>query len=265
MFLLLLAIFDKKNKVQRYFIEIAYLGTNYSGWQVQPNANTVQAELEKALSTLLREKITTTGAGRTDTGVHASFFVAHFDSHQKNLNWNQSLLASLNEILPKDIAVKEIVAVIPDAHARFSALSRTYEYRITRHKDPYCLETSWYYKGELNLNSMKKAAGKLVDFNDFTSFSKLGSDVKTNNCKVFFALWEAQETQLVFSIRADRFLRNMVRALVGTLIDVGREKISIPNFIDIINSKDRSKAGTSAPPQGLFLTNIEYPVNLFLE
>lgn len=250
--------------MQRYFIEIAYLGSDYCGWQIQPNANTVQNELEKALKTLLREDITTVGAGRTDTGVHASFFVAHFDSNQKNLNWNQNFLKSLNEILPKDIAVKEVVAVAPDAHARFSALSRTYEYRITRHKDPFSLNTSWHFKGSLNLEAMKLAAGRLVDFSDFTSFSKLGSDVKTNNCRIFFALWEVQESQLVFTIRADRFLRNMVRATVGTLIDVGREKISIADFVDIILSKDRSRAGTSAPAQGLFLTNIEYPVDIFL-
>lgn len=251
--------------MQRYFIELAYLGTKYCGWQIQPNANTVQAELDKALSTLLREEVSTTGAGRTDTGVHASFFVAHFDSTQINLNWDQKLLSSINEILPHDIAVKEIVAVIPEAHARFSALSRTYEYRISRVKDPFNIETSWLYKGNLDLDKMKKATSKLLNYTDFTSFSKLGSDVKTNNCKIFSAIWESQQTQLVFTIRADRFLRNMVRAVVGTLIDVGRGKTSVSEFVEIIQSRDRSMAGTSAPPEGLFLTNIEYPVDIFIE
>jgi tRNA pseudouridine38-40 synthase len=251
--------------VQRYFIELAYLGTNYCGWQIQPNANTVQAELERALSMLLRDDVKSTGAGRTDTGVHASFFVAHFDSSQKNLQWNQKLLASLNEVLPKDIAIKEIVAVTPEAHARFSALSRTYEYRISRHKNPFNLGTSWLYKGELDVDAMKRASAKLLKYKDFTSFSKLGSDVKTNNCKVLLALWETQETELVFTIRADRFLRNMVRAIVGTLMDVGRGRITEQDFVQIIESHNRSNAGTSAPPEGLSLTNIEYPVNIFLE
>ncbi|MFA5648240.1 MAG: tRNA pseudouridine(38-40) synthase TruA [Bacteroidales bacterium] len=249
--------------MQRYFIELAYLGTNYCGWQIQPNANTIQAELEKALSTLLREEVSTIGAGRTDTGVHASFFVAHFDSAQKGLNKDQKFLSSLNNILPKDIAVKEIVAVIPDAHARFTALSRTYEYRISRHKNPFNINTSWLYKNELDVDKMKRASSKLLFYKDFTSFSKLGSDVKTYNCRIFFALWESQESELVFTIRADRFLRNMVRAIVGTLIDLGRGKISEDEFVQIIEAKDRSMATSTAPAEGLFLTNVEYPVNIF--
>ena len=251
--------------MQRYFIELSYLGTNYCGWQIQPNANTVQAELEKALSILLRHEVSVVGAGRTDTGVHASFYVAHFDSPKRNLHWDQKVLASLNEILPKDIAIKEIVAVTPEAHARFSALSRTYEYRISRYKNPFSIKTSWLYKADLDVNAMKRAASKLTSYTDFTSFSKLGSDVKTNNCKVFFALWEVQESELVFTIRADRFLRNMVRAIVGTLIDVGRGKISEAEFTQIVEAKNRSLAGTSAPAEGLFLTNVEYPVNIFIE
>jgi tRNA pseudouridine38-40 synthase len=165
--------------VQRYFIELSYLGTNYCGWQIQPNANTVQAELEKALSILLRHEVSVVGAGRTDTGVHASFYVAHFDSPKRNLHWDQKVLASLNEILPKDIAIKEIVAVTPEAHARFSALSRTYEYRISRYKNPFSIKTSWLYKADLDVNAMKRAASKLTSYTDFTSFSKLGSDVTT--------------------------------------------------------------------------------------
>ncbi|HZJ73689.1 MAG TPA: tRNA pseudouridine(38-40) synthase TruA [Perlabentimonas sp.] len=250
--------------MQRYFIELAYLGTNYCGWQIQPNANTIQAEIEKALSTILREDISVVGAGRTDAGVHASFFVAHFDSPQEKLNKDLKLLASLNSILPKDIAVKEIVAVIPDAHARFTALSRTYEYKISRHKDPFNIDTSWLYKTKLDVDKMKRASSKLLFYRDYTSFSKLGSDVKTYNCKIFFALWEQKESELVFTIRADRFLRNMVRAIVGTLIDVGRGKISEDEFVQIIEAKNRSLAGTSAPAEGLFLTNVEYPVNIFV-
>jgi tRNA pseudouridine38-40 synthase len=251
--------------VQRFFIELSYLGTNYCGWQIQQNAKTVQAELDKALSTLLREEISTTGAGRTDTGVHASFFVAHFDTNHKNLQWDTKLLVSLNEILPRDISVKEIVAVLPSAHARFSALSRTYEYRIARVKDPFSINTAWLYKADLDVEKMEKAAAKLLEHTDFTSFSKLGTDVKTNNCKIYFALWEHKPSQLIFTIRADRFLRNMVRAIVGTLIDVGRGKTSLNEFVNIIESRDRSLAGTSAPAEGLMLTNIEYPVDIFID
>lgn len=251
--------------MQRYFIEIAYLGTRYNGWQVQPNGNTVQAELDKALSILLKDTISTTGAGRTDTGVHASFFVAHFDTPQKNLNWDQRFLNSLNEILPRDISVKEIVSVIPEAHARFSAISRTYEYHVSRHKDPFSIETSYLYKGDLDIEMIKLATDKIIQFKDFTSFTKTGSDVKTHDCKIFFASCEAKDTRLVFTIRADRFLRNMVRAIVGTLLDVGRGRITPDEFATIIEARNRSLAGTSAPPEGLFLTNIEYPVYLFNE
>ncbi len=251
--------------MQRYFIEMAYLGTRYNGWQAQPNGNTVQAELEKAISTILREKISVTGAGRTDTGVHASFYVAHFDTPQKNLNWDQKFFNSLNEVLPKDISVKEIVAVIPDAHARFSALSRTYQYHISRYKDPFSIDTSYLYKADLDLEKMKISADKLISYKDFKSFSKTGSDVKTFICKIYFTSWETTDTQLVFTIRADRFLRNMVRAIVGTLLEVGKGRISPDEFPKIIEARDRSLAGTSVPPEGLFLTNIEYPVHIYIE
>ncbi|HOP04236.1 MAG TPA: tRNA pseudouridine(38-40) synthase TruA [Tenuifilaceae bacterium] len=251
--------------MQRYFIEIAYLGTNYSGWQIQPNSVTVQAELEKALATLLKEDIITTGAGRTDSGVHASFFVAHFDSSKKNLNWDQNLLFSLNEVLPKDISVKEIVAVKPDAHARFSAISRTYQYRIARSKDPFHIETSWLLKTKLDMEKIKLATDMLLLNTDFSSFCKTGTETKTNNCKIFLATWDQKENQLIFTIRADRFLRNMVRAIVGTLVEVGRNRISPDEFAQIIDLKNRSAAGPSAPPEGLILTNIEYPVDLFQE
>lgn len=251
--------------MNRYFIELAYLGTRYNGWQIQPNGITVQSELEKALSTILKEDIISTGAGRTDTGVHASFFVAHFDSSKKNLNWDQQLLFSLNEILPNDIAVKEIVSVTPDAHARFSAISRTYQYHISRAKNPFNIETAWLYKGNLDLDKIKLATDQLMAYSDFSSFCKIGSDNKSNICKLFLASWEEKENQLVFTIRADRFLRNMVRAIVGTLIEVGRGRITQDEFGEIIESRNRSAAGPSAPPEGLILTNIEYPVNIFRE
>ena len=225
----------------------------------------MQAELEKALATLLKEDIITTGAGRTDTGVHASFFVAHFDSSKKNLQWDQSLVFSLNEILPNDISIKEIVAVAPEAHARFSAISRTYQYYISRAKNPFSIETSWLYKGNLDIDKIKLASDQLIAYTDFSSFCKSGTETKTNNCKIFLASWEEKENQLVFTIRADRFLRNMVRAIVGTLIEVGRGKITQDEFAEIIESRNRSAAGPSAPPLGLILTNIEYPVDIFKE
>lgn len=244
---------------------MAYLGTRYSGWQIQPNAITIQAELEKALAMLLKEDIITTGAGRTDTGVHASFFVAHFDSGKKNLNKDQSLLFSLNEVLPNDISVKEIVAVKPEAHARFSAISRTYQYHIARTKDPFNIETTWLYKSHLDLDKIKLASDQLHLYTDFSSFCKTGTETKTYNCKLYIASWEEKENQLIFTIRADRFLRNMVRAIVGTLIEVGRGRISPNEFAEIVESRNRSAAGPSAPPEGLVLTNIEYPVNIFIE
>jgi tRNA pseudouridine38-40 synthase len=247
----------------RYFIELAYLGSRFSGWQIQPNANTIQAELEKALSTLLKEDVITTGAGRTDTGVHSSFFVAHFDSVKEALSKDKGLLSSLNDILPRDIAVKEIVAVIPDAHARFSALSRTYQYHIARTKNPFSQEIAWYFRSNLDLTTMKKATELLFNYSNFASFSKTGSDAKTHLCKLYSAAWEEKENQLIFTIRADRFLRNMVRAIVGTLVEVGRGRIGIDEFQQIIEVKNRSAAGPSAPPEGLCLTNIEYPVHIF--
>ena len=251
--------------VQRYFIEMAYLGTHYNGWQTQPNAITVQEELEKALTTLLKEEVKVTGAGRTDTGVHARFFVSHFDSELDGLNRDYDFLYSLNEVLPRDITVKEIVAVTPDAHARFSALSRTYQYIIARTKDPFTIQTAWHYKGALDIERMKLATDYLSNYTDFSSFCKAGSDVKTFDCKVFAAYWEARDNYMFFTIRADRFLRNMVRAIVGTLVEVGRGRIEANEFVRIIEAKDRGEAGMSAPAEGLFLTNIEYPTKIFID
>jgi tRNA pseudouridine38-40 synthase len=252
--------FDQINidaMTQRYFLQLSYKGTNYHGWQIQPNAISVQEELEKALSTILREEITLVGAGRTDTGVHASFFVLHFESGNETLNSN--FVYKLNRFLPSDIAVQKIWKVKEDMHARFSAISRTYKYYISTQKNPFKVETSFQFTQKLDVDKMNEAALVLFEFEDFTSFSRLHTDVKTNNCKIYFAEWKVEKEQLVFTIKADRFLRNMVRAIVGTLLEVGKGKLTINEFRKIIERKDRGAAGASAPAQGLFLVNIEYP------
>jgi tRNA pseudouridine38-40 synthase len=245
---------------QRYFLQCSYKGTNYHGWQIQPNAISVQEVMAKSLSTMLREDISVVGAGRTDTGVHASFFVLHFDSKNKNIPEN--FVYKLNSFLPHDVAVQKIWKVNGEAHARFGALSRTYKYYISTEKNPFNTETSYRYFKPLDLDKMNEAAKTLFDYEDFTSFSRLHTDVKTNNCKIFEAEWITENNQIVFIIKADRFLRNMVRAVVGTLLEVSRGKLSIDGFKNIIESKDRSAAGASAPAQGLFLVDIEYPENI---
>lgn len=241
----------------RYFIELAYKGTKYHGWQVQPDAITVQEVIEDALSLKLQEKVSIMGAGRTDTGVHASFFVAHFET-QKSFD-PRKLLYGLNHLVGNDIALEKIYPVPNQMHARFDAISRTYEYKITQKKDPFLKEITTHYPKELDLDIMNQASELLLNYTDFTSFSKLHTDTKTNNCKITKAFWGKQNQQLVFTISADRFLRNMVRAIVGTLLELGQKKISLDDFTKIIEAKDRSKAGVSAPPEGLFLTNIIYP------
>jgi len=243
----------------RYFINLSYKGTNYHGWQIQPNAITIQEILQKALSILLKKNTEIIGAGRTDTGVHASFFIAHFDSLIEIDT--TTICFAINRIIPKDIVVHSICLVSNDAHSRFSAISRTYKYYITLKKDPFALETSTYIWGDLNLKAMNSACKILFEYTDFTSFSKLHTDTMTNNCKIMFANWESIEEsgKLIFTIKADRFLRNMVRAIVGTMLEIGRGKISIVDFRHIIESKNRSNAGVSAPPEGLFLCDIEYP------
>ncbi|HCT29203.1 MAG TPA: tRNA pseudouridine(38-40) synthase TruA [Bacteroidales bacterium] len=247
----------------RYFIELSYRGTNFHGWQIQENANSVQAELNRALNLLLKEDISTLGAGRTDTGVHAKYFIAHFDTARQDLNDNPSFIYHLNKILPNDISVKAIRAVKPETHARFDAISRTYHYYMCRDKDPFWQELAWLYHGSLNIDLMQKAADTLFNYDDFTSFSKVGSDNKTSICKIATAKWEAKDNLLIFEITADRFLRNMVRAIVGTLVEVGREKTSIERFEEIIAAKNRSLAGTSAPAEGLYLTHIKYPDSIY--
>ncbi|OFX19258.1 MAG: tRNA pseudouridine(38-40) synthase TruA [Bacteroidetes bacterium GWA2_31_9b] len=247
----------------RYFIQLSYKGTNYCGWQIQPNGITIQEVITKALSTILNEKIDLTGAGRTDTGVHALYYIAHFDSENTSLHIDNTLIYKLNSFLPKDISIQQIFSVKADANARFDAISRTYLYYIHQQKDPFLEETSWYFPHKLNIDLMNQASDILLLYTDFTSFSKLHTDVKTNNCKIFKSQWTIDNYKLQFEIKADRFLRNMVRAVVGTLIDVGKEKITLDDFIEIIESKNRSNAGISVPAHGLFLASIEYPENIF--
>jgi tRNA pseudouridine38-40 synthase len=244
--------------MHRYFVRLSFKGTQYHGWQVQPNAVTVQEVLERAFSTLLGENTAVTGAGRTDTGVHASLYICHLDLAKEIVDPGK-LIYRLNSFLPEDISIKGIWKVPADAHARFTAVSRTYKYYINTFKDPFITGISWYYNRKLNLEKMNSAALMLKEYSDFTSFSRLHSDVRTNLCRILFAKWIEVDDKLVFTIKADRFLRNMVRAIVGTLIDVGREKISEKDFKDIIEAKDRCAAGASAPAKGLFLVDIEYP------
>lgn len=248
----------------RYFIQLSYKGTNYHGWQIQPNASTIQETLEKALSTILKEKIKTVGAGRTDTGVHARMFFAHFDTEKKDLDKIKKIVFQLNGILPADISVQNIFFVNDDVHARFNALSRTYEYHIHQKKDSFLDDFSYYLYGNLDIEKMNRAAELLSDYTDFTSLSKLHTDVRTNDCKIIQAIWEKEDHRLIFTIKADRFLRGMVRAIVGTMLELGFDKICLAEFCKIIEDKDRLKAGFSVPANGLSLVDIEYPEGLIL-
>lgn len=250
--------------LNRYFMYLSYDGTNYHGWQIQPNGISVQECINKALSTILRKDTEVTGAGRTDAGVHASMMVAHFDSVMEREDAVR-LVDKMNRLLPRDIAIQRIVPVRNDAHARFDAVSRTYKYYITDVKSPFDGRYRCRMYCPLDYDRMNSAAQTLFDYTDFTSFSRLHTDVKTNNCKIMHASWERlDEHDWVFTIKADRFLRNMVRAIVGTLIDVGRGKLTVQGFRDIIEQQDRGKAGTSAPGNALFLCDIAYPDDLFI-
>ncbi|MBO4724703.1 MAG: tRNA pseudouridine(38-40) synthase TruA [Bacteroidaceae bacterium] len=246
----------------RYFIYLEFDGSAYSGWQIQPHSPSVQQTLEEALALFLREKVSVTGAGRTDAGVHAAEMIAHFDLETpQDCAWMQN---KLNGILPPDIAVHRIVPVKPDAHARFDAIARTYKYYVTLNKSAFHREYSWYLVNEPDFELMNRAAGLLLETVDFTSFSKLHTDTKTNDCHVTEARWsQLDDDRWVFTITADRFLRNMVRAIVGTLMEVGRHRLTVDDFRQIIDCKDRCSAGDSAPAQGLFLHKIVYPDNLF--
>lgn len=244
----------------RYFIKLSYNGTHYHGWQIQKTGLTVEEIIEKYFSRLLDKSINLIGSGRTDKGVHAKEFFAHLD-YEKQLD--KKLILRLNAFLPKDIAVYGIYLVTPKAHARFSANSRTYEYRISLSKDPFCLGLNWQCKYKpLNINFMNKASEILKKYTNFSSFCKLN----ISNCysKIEYAYWYFKGGKLLFEIKANRFLRNMVRCLIGTLLNVGKEKINIKQFCDIIETKDRLNAGPSAPAEGLFLKKICYPKAIFL-
>ena len=240
----------------RYCIEFSYAGKKYFGYQIQPNQITVQEVLEKALSTMLREEIKITGAGRTDTGVHAKKIFAHFDIENEI---SDNLTYQLNSFLPQDIAIKRIFEVKPDFHARFDATFRTYEYYISLEKNPFAQDSSWQiWKRDLDINRMNEACEILFEYEDFTSFSKLHTGNKTNNCKIYKAFWEQNGAELKFTISADRFLRNMVRAIVGTMVEIGNGKLEPQDLHRIIRDKNRNSAGTSAPAQGLFLVEVGY-------
>ncbi|WP_298536294.1 tRNA pseudouridine(38-40) synthase TruA [uncultured Algibacter sp.] len=246
----------------RYFIELAYNGKLYHGWQNQPNAISVQEVIENALSTILNETVSVMGAGRTDAGVHASQMFAHFDT---DINLSQSnLVFKLNSFLPSDIAIQEIFNVKPEAHTRFDALSRTYVYRIGLVKNVFNFENTYFVKQNLDVNKMNEAAKILFEYKDFQCFSKSNTDVKTYYCDIMKAEWFFKADELHFEIKANRFLRNMVRAIVGTMINIGLGKIKVEELHQIIQSKSRSEAGFSVPAHGLYLTKIEYPEEIRL-
>lgn len=248
----------------RFFLGLSYKGTAYNGWQIQPNAPSVQQTLQRALSVLLKETIEVAGAGRTDTGVHASFYIAHFDTENPAPMHSDDFCYHLNCILPKDIAVSSIRPVRADAHARFDARLRSYKYYILQEKNPFRIDTTYQCTVPLDVERMNQAAALILQYDDFTSFCKLHADNKTNICHVTESYWGQCGTELVYTISADRFLRNMVRAIVGTLMDVGRGKITPEQFREIIEVKSRGKAGSSAAAQGLFLTDVVYPDHIYL-
>lgn len=265
-----------ETNIERYFIEIAFKGTRYHGWQVQKNALSVQEVLDKALSTVFRQEVSTVGCGRTDAGVHAKQLFAHFDiqvpeSLKKNQNSEKSIaeeedlqirrnLRGVNALLPQDIGVRALFQVKSDAHARFDALARTYEYHVHFEKDPFLTDFSWQVRDQLNLEKMNKAALVMMEYRDFSCFSKSNTQVFTNNCEITFAEWRRTvEGRIVFEIRANRFLRNMVRAIVGTLVEIGKGNEEIGFMKKVLDSKNRSLAGISVPACGLYLAKVTYP------
>ena len=244
----------------RYFIQFSYFGKSYHGWQRQPNAITVQQVLEEAFSTLLRQSVSLVGAGRTDAGVHAKQMYAHFDTEA--VTDTSYLIQRLNSLLPEDIAIQRIFEVPENSHARFDAIERTYEYWITQQKNPFFKDSAYYIMQQLDLAEMNEAASILFEFDDFECFSKSNTDVKTYKCALKKAVWTKETDRLVFTITADRFLRNMVRAVVGTLLDVGLGKSTTQDVKTIIKSKDRGQAGISVPAKGLYLTRVLYPESI---
>lgn len=253
---------SKIKEFLRYFVDIAFNGKNYHGWQIQPDATSVQEVLERTFSTYFRSDLKITGAGRTDTGVHASHMVAHFDMENSIDDIGETIFR-LNSFLPKDIAIEEIYEVREEAHARFDAIEREYQYGIVLNKDPFRIDVAHQIYNIPDIEKMNMASDLLLGYQDFQCFSRSNTDVKTYYCDIKHARWEFEDNFLTFTITADRFLRNMVRAIVGTLLDVGNDKISISDFKEIIESKDRTRAGASAPAQGLFLTRVTYPETIY--
>jgi len=240
------------------FAEISYKGKNYHGWQKQPNATSVQSVIEKAFNVILRDReFSCIGCGRTDTGVHAEQFYFHFETDEE-INHNK-FMYKVNTLLPADIVVHRLLEVPEGSHTRFDAISRTYKYYINQKKDAFLTDVSYYNSRKLDVNAMNKACKCLFDYKDFTSFSKVNTETKTNNCVIQYAQWKNNGDSIVFEITADRFLRNMVRAIVGTMLEVGLGKITVDQFKKVIETKDRGEAGTSVPGHGLFLTKVSYP------
>ncbi|CAN5327592.1 tRNA pseudouridine(38-40) synthase TruA [soil metagenome] len=250
--------------MKRYFIQLSYSGTAYHGWQVQANTIlTVQQVLNDMLSKLLNEEVSVMGCGRTDTGVHASDYYAHFDTSkdlQADPDW---WIFKFNNALPDDIAIQKILKVKENANARFDAVARTYQYVINRTKNPFRVNSACFVYGDLNVEEMNKAAKVLFDYIDFSAFAKSNTQTGSNRCKLYKAEWKEENDLLIFTISADRFLRNMVRAIVGTMLEIGKGKINIEKFKEIIESKIRSNAGLSAHAHGLYLTKVEYPIDYF--
>lgn len=243
--------------MRRYFIHLAYKGTNYYGWQSQPMGNTIQQTIEHAFSVILRQPVYITGAGRTDSGVHAKQMFAHTDLPE-DLDL-EITFKKLNAVLPRDISIFEIIPVHENAHARFDANKRAYEYHLHTQKNPFLQHLSWHFPHKLDVDAMNNAAEILMQYTDFKCFSKTNTDVKTFDCKIYHAFWNTHQHAFVFHIGADRFLRNMVRAIVGTMIDIGMHKKPVDYMHELIASRSRSKAGFSVPPDGLYLTEVHYP------
>lgn len=253
----------------RYFLEVSYLGTRYSGFQVQENANTVQAEVEKAIATVMREKITLTGSSRTDAGVHALQNYFHFDTELPVITGSDAVVQrpfiyKMNAVLPEDIAVKSLREVSSDAHCRYDAVGREYHYHICRKKDPFLRDRSFHFPYKMNTEKLQEAAAVLLEYEDFTAFSKRNTQAKTFFCKIEISRWEMEADHLLYRVRANRFLRGMVRAMTATMLQVGREKININEFRRIIESKDCTKASFAVPGRGLFLVAVEFTEGYFV-
>jgi len=250
----------------RYFIKISFTGTGYHGWQSQTNADkTVQQFCVKAMEKILRHPVSLQGAGRTDAGVHAEELYAHFDTPKEDMVINrETWLYKFNSVIPFSIAFNDIIAVKLESHARFDAILRTYKYVITTQKDPFLIDFAYHFPHKLDVKKMNEACRLLKEYKDFSSFKKTHTQNKTDICTIKYAHWEKQDEKLIFTITANRFLRNMVRAIVGTMINVGNGKCTVEDFCRIIENKNRSRAGASVPACGLYLTKIEYPQKVFL-